>query len=74
MLSVTSLLGVGSMVYTTGFMGLRLFDGSYATGGAYVGSLAAHLRPAFDAGKITKKTADTDSFSFRFLFIRMSVA
>ena len=37
------------MVYTTGFMGLRLLDGSYAEGGQYVASLAAHLRPNMDA-------------------------
>ena len=36
-------------MYTTGFMGLRLFDGSYTEGGVYIGSLAAHLRPSFDA-------------------------
>ena len=40
-LSYTSLLGILGTLYTGVFMGIRLFDGSYAPGGQFYGSLSA---------------------------------
>ena len=40
-LSNTSLLGILGTLYTGVFMGIRLFDGSYAPGGKFYGSLSA---------------------------------
>ena len=48
-LSYTSLLGSGAMLYTTIFMVIRLLDGSYRLGGKYHALIAPALRPAFGA-------------------------
>jgi len=48
-LSITSLLGSAAMLYTTAFMGVRYFDGSYLPGGRYAAMLAPAFSPAFAA-------------------------
>lgn len=45
-----SMFGVGGMVYTTGFMGVRWWQGAYKPGGKFYGAIAKSLTPVFNAG------------------------
>lgn len=46
-LSYTSLLGSGGLVYTVVFMTVRMFDGSYLPGGHFHDTVAPYLHPNF---------------------------
>ena len=48
-LAPSSIIGVFGVVFTGGFLGLRLKQGAYAVGGAFHSAVAPALRPAFGA-------------------------
>jgi hypothetical protein len=43
-LKYTSIVGLAGLVYTVCFMGLRLFDGSYASGGQFFNAIESTMR------------------------------
>jgi len=49
-LSSSSLIGLVAVLYTAVFIGLRLFDGSYASGGQFLEGLDEAVKPSFKEG------------------------
>lgn len=47
-LKYTSILGLLGTIYCGAFMAFRFFQGSYAEGGKYFGTIAETMRPSFD--------------------------